>query len=106
MTRVLVAFATRHGSTKEVADVIAATLDAEGIAVDVMPAGHVGHLHGYDGVVLGGALYTGRLHKDARRFLARHADELARRQLAVFAMARARSRRRTSPRRARSSTVR
>jgi menaquinone-dependent protoporphyrinogen oxidase len=86
MTRVLVAYATRHGSTKEVAEEIAATLIAEGVTVDVMPAANVGHLHGYEGVVLGGALYTGRLHKDARRFLARHADELARRQLAVFAM--------------------
>src|SRR5262249_36166346 len=62
MTRVLVAYATRHGSTKEVAQEIAATLDAEGMAVDVLPAANVGHLHGYDGVVLGGALYTGRLH--------------------------------------------
>jgi menaquinone-dependent protoporphyrinogen oxidase len=51
-----------------------------------MPAANVGHLHGYDGVVLGGALYTGRRHANARRFLARHAGELPRRPLAVFAM--------------------
>ena len=51
-----------------------------------MPAAEVGHLRGYAGVVLGGALYTGRLHKDARRFLARHRDALAGRALAVFAL--------------------
>lgn len=36
--------------------------------------------------MLGGALYTGRLHKDALRFLARHRDALAHRPLAVFAL--------------------
>jgi menaquinone-dependent protoporphyrinogen oxidase len=85
-TRILVAHASRHGSTREVAEAVAATLRARGFAVDVIPAGEVGLLSQYAGVVLGGALYTGRLHKDARRFLARHRDELAGCALAVFAL--------------------
>ena len=84
--RILVAHASRHGSTREVADAVAATLTARGLSVNVMPAAEVGHLRGYAGVVLGGALYTGRLHKDARRFLARHHDALASRMFAVFAL--------------------
>jgi menaquinone-dependent protoporphyrinogen oxidase len=84
--RVLVAYATKHGSTREVAERVAHVLRDRGLAVDVMPAAEVGLLRGYAGVVLGGALYTGRLHKDARRFLARHRDALAGRALAVFAM--------------------
>jgi menaquinone-dependent protoporphyrinogen oxidase len=40
----------------------------------------------YDGVVLGGALYAGRWHRDARHFLARQRDALAALPLAVFAM--------------------
>jgi menaquinone-dependent protoporphyrinogen oxidase len=51
-----------------------------------MPVSQVGHVHRCDAVVLGGALYTGRLHKDARRFLHRHQDALASRPLAVFAL--------------------
>ena len=51
-----------------------------------MPAAEVGHVRHCDAVVLGGALYTGRLHKDARRFLDRHRDALAQRPLAVFAL--------------------
>src|SRR5207249_4025435 len=70
----------------EVAEAVAATLRARGLAVQVMPAAHIGHLHRCDAVVLGGALYTGRLHKDARRFLARHKAALAARPLAVFAL--------------------
>lgn len=84
--RVLVAHASRHGSTREVAEAVAATLRSRGFAVDVMPAAEVVLLRPYAGVVLGGALYTGRLHKDARRFLARHREALAGRPLAVFAL--------------------
>jgi menaquinone-dependent protoporphyrinogen oxidase len=85
-TRILVAHASRHGSTREVAEAVAATLRSRGVSVTVMPAAEVGHLRGYTGVVLGGALYAGRLHKDARRFLARHHDALEGRTLAVFAL--------------------
>ncbi|HEX7525135.1 MAG TPA: flavodoxin domain-containing protein, partial [Gaiellaceae bacterium] len=40
----------------------------------------------FDGVVLGGALYAGRLQRDARRFLRRHRKELATLAVAVFAL--------------------
>jgi menaquinone-dependent protoporphyrinogen oxidase len=85
-TRVLVAHASRHGSTQEVAEAVAGTLRTRGLAVDVLPAAGVAHLRQYSAVVLGGALYAGRLHKDARRLLARHRDALAARTLAVFAL--------------------
>ena len=86
MTRALVTYASKHGSTREVAERVAEVMRGAGLAVDVMPAANVGHLRGYDAIVLGGALYTGRLHKDARRFLARHREALAVRSVAVFAM--------------------
>jgi menaquinone-dependent protoporphyrinogen oxidase len=86
MTRALVTYASKHGSTREVAERVAEVMRGAGFAVDVMPAANVGHLRGYDTVVLGGALYAGRLHKDARRFLARHREALAVRSVAVFAM--------------------
>jgi len=85
-TRILVAYASRHGSTREVAEAVAATLRSRGLSTTILPAAEVGHLRGYAGVVLGGALYMGRLHKDARRFLARHHDALEGRALAVFAL--------------------
>jgi menaquinone-dependent protoporphyrinogen oxidase len=86
MTSALVAYASKHGSTREVAERVAEVMRRSGLDVDVMPAANVGHLRGYDPVVLGGALYTGRLHKDARSFLARHRDALSVRSVAVFAM--------------------
>jgi menaquinone-dependent protoporphyrinogen oxidase len=83
---VLVSYATKHGSTQEVAEAIAETLDASGLNVDVLPARRVTDIGPYDAVVLGGALYMGRWHRDALRLLRRHADALGRRPLALFAM--------------------
>jgi menaquinone-dependent protoporphyrinogen oxidase len=83
---VLVAFATKHGSTQDVATEIAGRLCAHGIVTYTCAAAAVDGLEGYDGVVLGSALYMGRLHADGRNFLRRFRRELAARPLAVFAM--------------------
>ncbi|HEX2410344.1 MAG TPA: flavodoxin domain-containing protein [Solirubrobacteraceae bacterium] len=83
---VLVAYATKKESTHEVADAVAARLRELGQEVDVRPAAEVGTLSPYGAVVVGGALYAGRWHRDARRFLATHREQLARRPVAVFAM--------------------
>ena len=83
---ILVAYATKRESTHEVAETVAERLRSLGREVDVRPADEVGMLAPYAGVVLGGGLYAGRWHRDARRFLARHRDELAKRPVAVFAM--------------------
>jgi menaquinone-dependent protoporphyrinogen oxidase len=83
---ILVAYATKHESTREVATALAVRMRIRGAEVDVRPASEVGTLSPYGAVVLGGALYAGRWHRDARRFLAHHRDELRRLPLAVFAM--------------------
>jgi menaquinone-dependent protoporphyrinogen oxidase len=83
---ILVAYATKRESTHEVAETIAERLRTLDHEVNVWPAAEIGMLRPYGAVVLGGALYAGRWHRDARRFLAKHRDELAERPVAVFAM--------------------
>jgi menaquinone-dependent protoporphyrinogen oxidase len=83
---ILIAYATKHGSTAEVATAIAATLRRSGLDAEVVPAAAVHSLEEYSGVVLGGALYMGRWHSDAIAFLRRLEPELAERTFAVFAM--------------------
>jgi menaquinone-dependent protoporphyrinogen oxidase len=84
---ILVAYASRHGSTQEVAEAVADVLREHDLQVQVRPAGKVRDLERFDAVVLGGALYTGRLHADARRFLERFRHELGGgTPIAVFAM--------------------
>jgi menaquinone-dependent protoporphyrinogen oxidase len=82
----LVAYATKHESTHEVADAVAVRLRERGVEAEVRPARDVATLARYGGVVIGGALYMGRWHGDARRFLSQHRDELTVLPLAVFAM--------------------
>jgi menaquinone-dependent protoporphyrinogen oxidase len=83
---ILVAYATKHGSTREVARAVAATLREEGHAVELREAADVHDVSAYEGVVLGGSIHMGRLHQDARRFLHRHGAALGRTPLAVFAL--------------------
>lgn len=75
-TKILVAYASTHGSTKEVAEDIATTLRSCGLAVDLQPARDVRSLEGYQGVVLGAPLYMFRLHKDVPGILNRHRKAL------------------------------
>jgi menaquinone-dependent protoporphyrinogen oxidase len=77
MSGVLVAFATKNGSTQAVAEAVAASLRDKGIAVDLQPVRAVrSSIEHYDLVVLGAPLYSGRWHRDARRFLKRHRAQL------------------------------
>ena len=84
--RILVAYASKHGSTRDVAEVIATTMRSLGVDVDVRAADEVEDVDPYDTVVLGTAIYMGRLHDQARNLLTAHREELARRRLAVFAL--------------------
>lgn len=85
-TSVLVGYATRYGSTQEVAEAVAAALRECGLAVDLEPLRQVRTLAGYSAVVVGAPLYMFRWHKDARRFLSRHRKALTERPVAVFAL--------------------
>ena len=85
-TFVLVGYATRYGSTQEVAEAVATTLRECGLAVDIQPMRKVRTLAGYSAVVLGAPLFMFRWHKDARRFLSRHRKALTERPVAVFAL--------------------
>ena len=87
MSGVLVVYATKHGSAKEVAEAIATELQVNDTTVEVRPAKAAREpVTGRDLVVLGGAIYSGRWHRDAHRFLKRHRKDLACVPIAVFGM--------------------
>jgi menaquinone-dependent protoporphyrinogen oxidase len=83
---ILVAYATRYGSTQEVAEAIAATLREQGLAVDFQPLRQVKSLADYSAVVMGAPLYMFHWHKDAMGFLARHRQALMQIPVAIFAL--------------------
>lgn len=85
-TRILVTYATKTGSTEEVANSIAATLRERNLLIDLLPVTAVHTLKPYEAVVLGAALYIGRLHKDARRFISANQSALQKLPIAMFVL--------------------
>lgn len=85
-TKILVAYATRYGSTQEVAEHVAAALREHAPVVDVESVRSVQTLEGYDAVVLGAPIYIGSWHKDAQRFLSQHSEMLSHMPVAIFAL--------------------
>jgi menaquinone-dependent protoporphyrinogen oxidase len=76
MMRVLVAYGSTHGGTAGLAETIAAGLSAHGIEADARAAPDVWTLKPYRAVIVAGALYHNRWHRDARWFVHRYADQL------------------------------
>jgi menaquinone-dependent protoporphyrinogen oxidase len=72
MARVLVAYASKRGSTAEIASWIADALRVEGHQIDLASARDVTDVRGYDAVILGGALYNRRWPRAGRVFARRY----------------------------------
>lgn len=81
---VLVAYASRHGSTAGIAERIAQTLTARGHHARTVDVEQVEELAGVDAVVLGAAAYMFHWLKPAVHFARRHRDELARLPVWLF----------------------
>ncbi len=86
MMKVLVAFATKHGATAEVAEEIAQTIRGEGHDVDVADLGRgtMDDVDSYDLAVVGSGIIAGNWIKGARRFIEKRSGELRRVRTAFF----------------------
>ena len=75
--RILVAYASKHGATTEIAKKIGEILQEAGLNVSVLSAEQVSDLTPFDAVVLGSAVYAGSWRKEAVKFLETYASSLA-----------------------------
>jgi len=82
--RVLVAYASRAGSTKGIAEFIGDKLQKSGIQAEVKDVGAVGDVLGYDAFVIGSALYMYHWLKEARQFVEKNRAALAARPVWIF----------------------
>jgi menaquinone-dependent protoporphyrinogen oxidase len=73
----LVTYASKHGSTQEVLERIASRLKQLGVPAELRPMNQVDGLDGYDGVVIGSAIYIVRWMKQATDFVERVRPALA-----------------------------
>jgi menaquinone-dependent protoporphyrinogen oxidase len=81
---VLVSYGSKRGGTEGLAQMVANGLREEGFSVEVAPARTVGNPGQYEAVVVGGALYAFRWHRDARWFIKRHTAALRQRPTYLF----------------------
>ena len=84
--RLLVVFGSKRGSTREVADAIAARVRGRGVGVEVRRGGQrMSDVGSHEGVVVGGALYEGGC-TETRSSSWRERDALQSMPVFVFAM--------------------
>jgi menaquinone-dependent protoporphyrinogen oxidase len=74
---VLVAFSSKHGSTREIAERIGQRLREGGITAAVIDVRDVKDLGGYGAVVIGSAVYMGSWRKEAVEFAKENREALA-----------------------------
>lgn len=73
---VLVAYASKHGSTAAIAAKIGSVLEQYGLESETRIVDGIQDLSGYDAVVLGSAVYAGQWRREAIRFLEQRESEL------------------------------
>lgn len=83
---VIVTYATRAGSTMEIARTIALELEKRSFTVDICPIKQVNSLEGYSHVVIGSAIRMGSPLPEVTRFIKEHQSELSGIPLACFAV--------------------
>jgi menaquinone-dependent protoporphyrinogen oxidase len=81
---VLVTYASKHGSTEEIAQAIAARLRSHGFEVEAAPIAKVEGIDRAEAVVIGSAVYAGSWMKEAVEFVRHHADRLTRLPVWLF----------------------
>lgn len=82
--RVLITYATRAGSTAEIAAAIGETLSTRGYTVDVKPVKQKPNLAGYVAVVIGSAVRMGNWLPEAVDFVKANQTALAQLPVALF----------------------
>lgn len=82
--KILVAYATKHGSTTEIAEKIGQVLRQAGMTTDVLPTDRIRDLTAYKAVILGSAVYLGKWLKKGVDFLQTNEQALAERAVWLF----------------------
>ena len=82
--RVLIAYASKHDATAEIAMAVASILRKRGLDVDVRDVSHIEAVSPYDAVIVGSAVYMGNWMKSAVQFIETFADDLSQNLVWLF----------------------
>jgi menaquinone-dependent protoporphyrinogen oxidase len=84
--RVLIGYASRFGSTRDIANRIADAVRADGNDVDLRPADEISDFDHYDAVVFGSGVYDGSWPAEATELMRRQAAVLAGKPMWLFSV--------------------
>lgn len=82
--KTLIAYASKHGSTAEIAERIKEILLGKNLAADLLPVEEVKELTSYDYIIVGSAVYIGQWQKKAAKFLKENKDLLTKKKVWFF----------------------
>jgi menaquinone-dependent protoporphyrinogen oxidase len=82
--KVVVAYASKYGSTKGIAEFVADKLRQQGLQVDVLEVDAVRNAADYDAFVVGSAVYMFHWMKEAKQFVSKNRALLASRPVWLF----------------------
>jgi menaquinone-dependent protoporphyrinogen oxidase len=82
--KVLVAYASKYGSTKGIAVFIGEKLREQGMQVDIQEVGAIRNVTDYEAFVIGSAVYMFHWLKEARQFIAKNRTLLVNRPVWLF----------------------
>jgi menaquinone-dependent protoporphyrinogen oxidase len=85
--KVLVGYGSRHGSTREVADYLAATLRSRHVQAETAPVAEICDVSPYGAFVIGSGVYDGSWSPEVTAFVRRQRRALARRPVWFFSVA-------------------
>jgi menaquinone-dependent protoporphyrinogen oxidase len=84
MKKVLIAYASRTGTTVEIAEAIGKTLGERGFAVDVRPIQEKPSVERYQAVLIGSAIIGGNFLPEAAEFVRANGEALRKTPVALF----------------------
>jgi menaquinone-dependent protoporphyrinogen oxidase len=85
MTKVLVTYGSRYGSTKGIAEFMAETIKEMGHGVDLREASKApSSIDGYDVVLIGSGIQMGKWKNTALKFLKKHQKALRGKRIELF----------------------
>ena len=84
--RMLIGYASRFGSTRDIANRIADAVRTDGSDVDVRSVDEISDFDRYDAVVFGSGVYDGSWTAEATELMRRHAAVLARKPVWLFSV--------------------
>lgn len=82
--KVLIAYASKYGATKEIAEKVGEVLKQEGIPTDVLSVKKVKNPADYKDIVIGCAMYIGMWRKEGANFLKNNEKLLTERRVWIF----------------------